>query len=247
MSDNSPRLYVVNSLPKVGSTWTYFCTRHAFMAMGGRDVIEDSRLYGLKVNEWGNPGSLGIDQVQRLIATGHAYVIKSHNPYRPELRAFLENGLIKAISIIRHPFDIVASALDYGKLHREQDYRESHYYGLHTIDDALAFLEMHWSDALSWFPKADFSPAKIVRYEEMASHPTDYLISIFDYFWPGQDVQEWAQESIAANKPNNESRGKLRFNKGEIFRYRNYFSNEDLRLLSLKLGALCSAWDYEIC
>lgn len=246
---------VCNSLPKCGSTWSFYCLRDSVLRLGGCDVFDGCEKDGLKVNDWGNPGALKADTIDALLRRGGISVIKSHDMCRDEILPYLEDGRLRVIYIVRHPFDIVASAMDHGERDRRAGDSASNYGKITSVENALLFLDPYWERVRTWWPKADVERARIVRYEDMVRGPTEYIESLLIYLlsdvgWDQiagaaraavETYDMWAPENDAVRQ----QKAHLRFNKGKALRYREYFTATELGVLRDRLGAVCRFLGYE--
>ena len=88
----------------------------------------------------------------------------------------IKDGRVKFICLIRHPVDIVLSALDYGKYQREFDQKTRAYYKIHTIEDALKFCGEFWYMHDTWKGNA-----LILRYEDFQANNIESIQKIFQY------------------------------------------------------------------
>lgn len=242
------RILVCNSLPKSGSTWTFFCLRHALLELGGGDVLSDRESLGVRVSKGGNPGRVSEPLIRALLQANKTYVFKSHDEYRPEIDVYLSDGRLRMIYLIRHPFDIVVSALDHGSRDRAAHRSTSPYFSICSLEDALSFLVPYWGKAASWLEQAERHRVRIIRYEDMLSSPGVHIERILAYFFPESGTERIAaaaRAGLAACDVQSDgssqslyTNDQLRYNQGRAGRHKERFNRAELDLLTARLGAV---------
>ena len=252
--DLSRVLIVSNSLPKCASTWAFFCIDHALRGLG---FAPASAATSARLNAWGNPGELTRDVLAALTpdsARHEYYAIKSHEPPGTALLGCIDDGRCRVSYIIRHPLDIVASALDYGVRLRAIGDASQPYYHIQTVDDALGFLMPFWDRAIAWRELAGGGKVMIVRYEDLTTAPLAALCKMFEFYTVPRDrtsVERALKKAIDAHSIQSIRDGAapwsmdhLRINVGRSGRYANYFSAQTLDGLRVRLGPVIDGLGY---
>lgn len=251
-------LLIVGSWPKSGSTWIYHCVDKILEKMGCGDAKSILHKYGVSrvVNEYNNPGYLSKQKIESLLVphlNGEWYAVKSHEGPDPNVIKMIDRGICHVSFIVRHPLDIVVSTMDYGKRLREIGDSSQPYWKIHTIDQAILFLDKFWDRAVQW---NRCNKAFILKYEEILSSPplclemlmTHYGVASFNKDI-GSVVGEVANELSAENIRNglaSVSADRIRFNQGSVGRYKDVLSDIYIRTLSKKYGNLLNEFEYDM-
>ena len=155
-------LFIVNSLPKSGATW--FCSYiNRLLILGGGVSTKIALEPHVRVNPWGAAGELSGSNLDKILAaaTQHTFVVKAHQPPADDLLAALADGRARMLFMIRHPADILRSALAYGEYCRDFYVDEPHK-NIFTPEDAINFCEPHMQWGFKWF---GVDGVEICRYE----------------------------------------------------------------------------------
>lgn len=249
-------IYIIASMPKSGSTWTVVCVENILSRLGFRSTHTVLARHGCGdlINEYNNPGVLAAATLDRLLVIhrhGERFCLKSHEGPNPDLVRFVEDGVCRVTFIIRHPLDIIVSALEYGRRLRKLGDQQQPYYALHSLADAEQFLEPFWRRALDWISSGR---ALIVRYEDLVNCNTAFLSRIIDYFGirdENEAVQHLLNDTIDEFSPGRivaghapHSRDYLRFDKGATGRHRTYFREPELTQLTSEYSAIIESLGY---
>lgn len=182
-------IYVVNSLPKCASTWTFHVVDACLRDLGYSSVFDLAPW----ANRWGNPGKLESENLARLLSLNQTFCIKAHSENNPELKDAHRLGKMKSLFLIRNPIDIVLAALDYGERKRQIGEIDNPYHTMHHPEQALEFCRAFWPLRDEWL-----GHAMEIKYEDLSAHPRETLIRAFDYF-DLPDPRLRIQSSVARN------------------------------------------------
>jgi hypothetical protein len=160
-----PMLVVVNSMPKCGSTWLYHYVTQCLTALGHPPAPEVLSEWPIALNHHNNPGALDGDNLRVLLdaALETTFAVKSHTPPNPELLSALEMGAVRMVFLVRHPAEIVRSALAFGAASRAKGWDEP-YAAFATPGEAAGFVAPFIAMASAWMAAA---PRTVRHYDEL--------------------------------------------------------------------------------
>ena len=237
-------------IQKSGTGWFFNMTNDLLVAAGKQDVRAVRDRYGLSRILKHENCNLGLPRFLKLVRllhphmAGNTFVVKTHTAPTGGLRLFVRTfNVFKVTFIYRDPRDIALSAFDHGQKIRSQG--ESHTFGrLDTIEKAITETR-RWVE--TWDDWHDLRHIHLVRYETLKQTPAQELRRLVDYL--GIEVPADVIEQVAQNYQPDQlkaGRGKsLHFNKGQVGRFRQVMTPQQIELSHEVLGEYVQKMGYE--
>lgn len=204
-------LLIVNSMPKCGSTWFHNYVARC-LSLLSHPTAHQAAGHLVTLNDYANPGALYRLNLERLLAAARSqtFAIKAHVPPNAELLTALHAGEARLVFLIRHPANIVISALAYGENRRLREDVTSPYYVFHQPKQAADFVAPWVDHAEAWLTAG--SPAIIRRYEDLYASDSSIRAAIH-VLWP--ETRSVSRAALAEMRPERlspERRDHLRVN-----------------------------------
>lgn len=162
----------VASFPKSGNTWMRFILAHLLFGIGDdhdviTEMIPDMHYWARELTyKWND-----------------SFLIKTHYPY-DALPSRIEFD--RAVYIVRHPFDVVVSSIQYMEPEGAPEQQ------LRVAQDFLAHGNLvHWRElgfgswednVSSWTQAAEKKKVLVLRYEDILEDPTSSILSVATFF-----------------------------------------------------------------
>lgn len=248
--ENSLMFVISASAMRSGSSWYLNMTNDMLMASGQMDVRELRVKLGLQAviaNEYADIGKPRYTRLLRLaLATvqGHQFVVKTHFYPTRTMHLLARLGLLRTTYIYRDPRDRMLSLLEIGKRARESGETGGPFAHIATFEDALKEVQASRRHHDAW---CAFPGTLIVRYEELVRDPMHELRRLRDHL--RLNVMEAQLEEILGRYDKKRMKSNERFTmfqKGEIGRYKQVFSSEQVALANQALGPDLLALGYEV-
>jgi hypothetical protein len=204
-------LLIVNSMPKSGSTWFHnFVVR--CLSLLEHPTPHEAAGHLVTLNAYANPGALHGLNLERLLeaARSRTFAIKAHVPPNDELMAVLHAGEARMAFLMRHPADIVRSALAYGENRRLNEDVSSPYVLLRQPRQAADFVAPRVDDAEAWLTAG--RPTSIWRYEELYASGESVRAAVHSLWPETRAVSATAFEEMQPTRLSEAERDHLRVN-----------------------------------
>jgi hypothetical protein len=225
-------LIIINSMHKCGSTWFHNYVVRCLISLGYPDAHTAVRGFPVQLGRRTNPGALSGTTLSALLdaARDRTFVIKAHVPPNPELLEAIGNGKAAAIFIIRHPADIVRSALAFGEYCRSHSDNE-------PISPYAAFFEpiqaaTYVAPCIDWAEQWLTSRQRhiVTRYENLFSSDTSLLAAVHALFPDSAAASKTTLQQLKPERLTAKERDWLRIN---LTRY---------PALTPEVAAICNEW-----
>ncbi|CAN5146839.1 hypothetical protein BH09BAC5_BH09BAC5_25230 [soil metagenome] len=170
-------------------------------------------------------------------------VVKTHSGPTFFLRLLIQMKLAKAYYSVRDPRDVILSALDHGEKARENGITspaDNAFVLYHNKEDLYSSLQLHFGRFIAWKKMPD---VLLTEYEKLISEPIVELKKILVLLnWQSE---EKSLPSIIETFALNRSQTK-NFNKGELSRFKNDFSEKEISEIENKIGTVITGMGYSL-
>lgn len=237
-------------MPRAGSGWHYNFVKELMATTGCDDAREIRERYGLKNILTAVNTNIGILSLRRLAMVsipgllGKRFVIKAHSGPTIWLRFLIRVGLFKVLYIYRDPRDAMLSAMDYGARVLSKQNRPNAFSHLTDVDKAADFFAEYIRDQAEW---RSIKGILSTRYEDFLTNFEVEARAIVAFL--GLDADDpIINQIIDKNKPGGNVQDKqgTHFFKGQVGRFREKFSAEDIAKLNERFGAQIEAMGYQL-
>ena len=178
-----------------------------------------------------------IDRLSKLSKEEGPIVVKTHYPLDKHIGNAIRGGDAVSIFTIRDPRDIVLSAID----HRARSQFDSRplFGRFVSIDESIEHIMPIVRSAIEW---KESGLACIVRYEDLVTSPVVEIgrVGVHVGFVPATELIE----SIVDREVRDRSIGRNQFNRGEVIRYKNEMSLQQIQAYNSRLKESIDALGY---
>ena len=233
-------------MPRAGSGWHYNLIHDLMQTTGAVDARDIRTRFHLQKILTEVNCNIGVLSARRLLMVsvpallGNTFVIKAHSGPTAASRLLARSGLLRITYIYRDPRDAMFSAFNYGQraLSKGHPNAFSH---LTDFQRSLDFITdyVHIWDA--WMHEKN---ALVSRYEDLLTHYETEAARLVQYLKLDGNRPE-VQKVIESYRPANaEGQQGTHFFKGQIGRFRESYSAEQLKVLAARLGPYLSRMGY---
>ncbi|MCI0590126.1 MAG: sulfotransferase domain-containing protein [Gammaproteobacteria bacterium] len=228
-------------MQKSGTGWYFNLTNELLVAAGHQDVRQVKQRYRLEsvlrhyncnIDE-PTPAKLARIAIPHLL--GYSFVVKSHSRPTPFLRLLISGGVMRPTYIYRDPRDVALSAFEHGQQMRSQGEHHS-FARLETVKAAVRYA----ADLLeAWDQWMQCRRVLKVRYEDLLADPIGELQRLAGFLslaLPTRDMERIVAKYSMEGDNGDQPEG-LHFNQGEVGRFRQVFSSEELAVCQAYLGS----------
>lgn len=234
-------IIISSGFPKSASTLLFLYTEHLIQASGktmGQKIFRRFNKEGFAVR------FTPINSAWYLFASLFGpVVVKTHSGPCRSIRMLVNLGLARGYYSVRDPRDAVLSAMDHARKAREQGIKTDSdvaFAPFKKWEDIFPAFRMHYKRFRSWMK---FGKAIFPRYEDVISKPDLVLGEIANYVkrpeWK-KNIPETVQH-FASTKSSTKN-----YNRGDITRYRNELSEEQIKMLEIELGEYITGMGYSL-
>lgn len=236
-------------MPRAGSGWHYNYIKELMASTGCEDARDIREKYGLQKILTEVNCNIGVLSFRRLLMVaipallGHTFVIKAHSGPTIWLNFLVKLGTIRPLYIYRDPRDAMLSAHDYGRRVLEKQGRPNAFSHLTDFSKTMEFFDPYIKDWEHWC-KVD--GILITRYEDLLANFEAEGERIIRYL--GLDPNNEVIQAITQkNLPAGSVQGKqgTHFFKGQVGRFREKYTAEELGLFDEKYGAILQKMEYD--
>lgn len=237
-------------MPRAGSGWHYNLIKELMATTGCDDAREIREKFGLKTILTEVNTNIGVLSLRRLVMVsipgllGKTFVIKAHSGPTIWLKALVKLGLFKVLYIYRDPRDAMLSAMDYGARVLSNQNRPNAFSHLTDVQKAADFFSEYVRDQGAW---QSLNGIHVTRYEDFISDFIDKANEIVDFLGLDLENPEIAR-IIQKNQPGGgvqEKQG-THFFKGQVGRFREKFSADEITMLNERFGSFLIQMGYEL-
>lgn len=169
-------------------------------------------------------------------------VVKTHAGPNFFLRVLIKMKVAKAYYSVRDPRDVILSALDHGKKARAAGSKtpaDKAFEGYSKKEDLYAPLQMHYENYAAW---KNFNHVLFVRYEKLLTDPQTELKRVLAMLGWNEQEKNLAAIIETFSKKKSETKN---FNKGELSRFGNEFSEQNLKATEQAIQHIISGMGYQ--
>lgn len=244
-------MFVISaSAMRSGSSWYLNMTNDMLVASGQMDVRELRVKLGLQAvvaNEYADIGKPRYTRLLRLALVtlrGYQFVVKTHFYPTRTMQLLARLGLIRTTYIYRDPRDRMLSLLEKGQQVRNAAVEDGPFAHIVTFEDALKEVQASRRHHDAW---CMFPDTLIVRYEDLVRDPMHELVRLRDHLRLNLSQAQLQEILGRYDKTRMKSNERFTmFEKGEIGRYKQVFSPEQIARANEALGTDLLALGYEV-
>jgi hypothetical protein len=222
-------------MPRAGSGWYYNLVHDLVVANGGQDaraIRERYRLQGYLTEVNCNISTLKPNRILPVLLPammGNKYVIKTHAGPSKLVQWLHRMGAIAILYIFRDPRAAMLSAFEYGRRASEKG-RPNAFSHLTSLESAAEFIDFYVSIWQSW---SEMDGILLVRYEDLVNdfiEEVERLSNLLDIQINSEDIRP-VVEIYRPERGDAERKG-THYNKGQVERYREVFTSNQLKTFS---------------
>lgn len=237
-------------MPRAGSGWHYNFIKELMATTGCDDARVIREKFGLKGILTEVNTNIGVLSLRRLLMVsipgllGKTFVIKAHSGPTVWLKTLVKLGLFKVLYIYRDPRDAMLSAMDYGARVLSKQNRPNAFSRLTDVQKAADFFAEYVHDQGEW---QRIKGIHVTRYEDFLSDFANEANAIINFLGLDADNPE-IKRIIEKNQPGGgvqEKQG-THFFKGQVGRFREKFSLEEIATLNERFGGALTKMGYEL-
>jgi hypothetical protein len=243
-------IVIIAGMEKSGSAFYFNLVNDLLIAAGKDDVREIKKKYHLEsmlelkncnIRELTGKKLITLFKLHLL---RKSFVVKTHFPPTRLLKFFITLKAMKAIYIYRDPRDVILSAIDHGKKHREKGLLGEYFARFVTIENSISLVKDYLAVWEKW---TNFKNVLLVKYEDLVSDTLAELKRAADYLHINMETQR-LEEIIRKYQPENlKNLGfPLHYNKGKPGRYKERMSGEEMELCNKHLGHYIERMGYSL-
>lgn len=243
-------IVIVAGMEKSGSAFYFNLVNDLLIAAGKNDVREIKKKYRLEAMlELKNCNIRELTgkklfTLVKLHLRGKSFVVKTHFPPTGLLKFFITLKAMKAIYIYRDPRDVILSAIDHGKKHREKGLLGEYFARFVTIENSISLVKDYLAVWEKW---TSFKKILPVKYEDLVTDTLAELKRAADYLHIDMESEK-LEGIIRKYQPGNLKNldFPLHYNKGKPGRYKERMSKEELELCDKHLGHYIERMGYSL-
>jgi hypothetical protein len=235
-------------MPRAGSGWHYNLIQDLMKTSGAvdaRHIREKHRLQNILTDVNCNIGVLSVRRLTRVTVPalmGNTFVIKAHAGPTAPSRLLQSLGLLQITYIYRDPRDAMLSAFDYG----QRALKKGHPNAFSYLTDFQKSLNFIMDYIRIWGQWTNEKNVLIARYEDLLRDYNNETTRLAKFLHVDGSRPE-VQKVIDAYRPGSaDGQQGLHFYRGQIGRFREKYSAEELVILAEKIGAYLPRMGYEV-
>lgn len=237
-------------MPRAGSGWHYNYIKELMATTGCDDARIIREKYKLQKILTEVNCNIGVLSLRRLLMVsipavlGHTFVIKAHSGPTRWVKMLIKLGLVRPLYIYRDPRDAMISAQDYGKRVLEKQGRPNAFSHLTDFAKTMDFFEPYIHDWEQW-NKVD--GLLVTRYEDFLSNfevEADRIIRFLGLNPMDENITSITQTNLPAGSV--QGKQGTHFFKGQIGRFREKYTEEELNIFASKFGNALTKMGYKI-
>ena len=246
-------IVVSAGMQKSGTGWFFNLTNSLVEATGGDDTRElrttSSRLERTISVHNCAIGPITSKKLAVLLvphARGHRFTVKTHGPSTPALRALMALRAVRATYQYRDLRDVALSILDHSSKLRV-DRPSDRMTAVRTVEDACRFVSELFPTWQAWTSQGGVFT---VSYEDLRENPVAQLQRLAEHLGASIDGASAAallEKHPAGAGSSNWAEDGLHFNKGQVGRFTEVLTREELDVCNRLLGPQLTAMGYELC
>jgi hypothetical protein len=234
-------------MPRAGSGWHYNLVHDLMQTTGcadARDIRSRFHLEGVLTEVNCNIGVLSLRRLAMVsipALLGNTFVIKAHSGPTSASRMLARAGLLRITYIYRDPRDAMLSAYNYGQraLSKGRPNAFSHLTDFPRTLDFIADYVRFWE---AWMCEKD---VLISRYEDLLTHYDMEAGRVVQYLRLDASRPE-IEKVVESYRPGNaEGQQGTHFFKGQIGRFREFYSPEQQQTMLDRLGPYLAKMGYK--
>lgn len=234
-------------MPRSGSAWHYSIIHDLMATVGSAEAREIRVKYGLQDILTEANCNIGVLSVRRLgrvmmpALLGQTFVIKAHTGPTRASRLFQRLGLLRITYIYRDPRDAMLSAFETGQeaLLNGRINAFSHLTDFHkSLDFMMGYVRI-------WERWSRQQQVLFVRYEDLLTkydHEITRLVGFLSLNGTSPEVQKVTERYRPGVA---EAREQLHFHKGQVGRFREFYTVEEQSILRTRLAPYLPGMGYE--
>lgn len=237
-------------MPRAGSGWHYNLIKELMTTAGFEDAREIRKKFGLQKILTEVNTNIGVLSLRRLLMVsipnllGKRFVIKAHSGPTPWLKLLINLGSFKVLYIYRDPRDAMLSAMEYGARVLERQNRPNAFSDLTDINKAADFFAEYIHDQEAW---QGLSRVHMTRYEDLLTDYDTEANAIIDFLNLNRSDPA-VQLVLEKNHPggNVQEKQGTHFFKGQVGRFREKFTPEEIEMLNARFGKDIQKMGYQL-
>jgi hypothetical protein len=236
-------------MPRAGSGWHYNLIQDLVLAGGGINARAIRQKYHLEKILTEVNCNIGALTMRRLFSVlpaslaGNTFTIKAHSGATAVGDLFMNTGWMKATYIYRDPRDAMLSAMDFGKRTLEKGHPNA-FSHLTSLDDSINFMLKYCEIWESWISRKMVLSA---RYEDLLKDYDSETNKLIEFLTLDKKTPA-VIEAIEKYRPGQAKEGRdgLHFYKGQIGRFRERFTQAELKKMADRFAPYLTRMGYEV-
>ncbi len=234
-------------MPRAGSGWHYNLIHDLMKTTGCADAQDIREKYKLQKILTEVNCNIGVLSLRRLAMVtlpallGNTFVIKAHAGPTSASRLLASLGLLRITYIYRDPRDAMLSAFDYGKRALDKG-RPNAFSHLSDFEKSVDFMMEYVRIWEKWMNEKN---VLVARYEDLLANYEIESAKLVEYLKLDGNKPE-VRAVVEQYRPGaNDGQQGLHFYKGKIGRYRDAYTNDQKRILLMKLVGYLERMGYD--
>jgi hypothetical protein len=234
-------------MPRAGSGWHYNLIHDLMKTTGCADAQDIREKYKLQKILTEVNCNIGVLSSRRLAMVtlpallGNTFVIKAHAGPTSVSRLLASLGLLRITYIYRDPRDAMLSAFDYGKRALDKG-RPNAFSHLSDFEKSVDFMMEYVRIWEKWMNEKN---VLVARYEDLLTNYDIESAKLVEYLKLDGNKPE-VRAVVEQYRPGaNDGQQGLHFYKGKIGRYRDAYTNDQKRILLMKLVGYLERMGYD--
>jgi hypothetical protein len=234
-------------MPRAGSGWHYNLIHDLMKTTGCADAQDIREKYKLQKILTEVNCNIGVLSPRRLAMVtlpallGNTFVIKAHAGPTSASRLLASLGLLRITYIYRDPRDAMLSAFDYGKRALDKG-RPNAFSHLSDFEKSVDFMMEYVRIWEKWMNEKN---VLVARYEDLLTNYEIESAKLVEYLKLDGNKPE-VRAVVEQYRPGaNDGQQGLHFYKGKIGRYREAYTNDQKRVLLMKLVGYLERMGYD--
>jgi hypothetical protein len=234
-------------MPRAGSGWHYNLIHDLMKTTGCADAQDIREKYKLQKILTEVNCNIGVLSPRRLAMVtvpallGNTFVIKAHAGPTSASRLLASLGLLRITYIYRDPRDAMLSAFDYGKRALDKG-RPNAFSHLSDFEKSVDFMMEYVRIWEKWMNQKN---VLVARYEDLLTNYEIESAKLVEYLKLDRNKPE-VRAVVEQYRPGaNDGQQGLHFYKGKIGRYREAYTNDQKKVLLMKLVGYLERMGYD--
>lgn len=244
-------IVVAASMLKAGSSWFFNLVNDLTIEAGYQDGREMRQRFRLQRYISASDCTSRTLRIHRLVPIsiphwfGNTYTIKTAGKPTPAVKLAIDLGIARATFVRRDPRDVTISLFDHGEWIRSENIPSSTGFDkLTTIEKAMDVAH-YFAQVWEWWKSS--GRALHVRYEDLLEDPYEQMVRVSTHL--GMSIPEGELRGIIGRyQISNRANWKhdLHYNVGEVGRWRDRFSPEQMRRSEELFASYLPRMGYEL-